>query len=129
MRVFLRSSSPQVLKSSNPQLSSLFSTQMIVSFAFNGLITAVPVFCSNSILAFFAMVPPSMAFLIWSLKLFGLFVSYISFVESSASIFRTSSLFVILSRKFSFFNPLNSLYSFAVFPDQVLYITSVNVAN
>ena len=46
--------------------------------------------------------------------------SDISLVDNSASMFNTSSLFVILSRRFSFLNPLNRLYSLEVMSDHDL---------
>ena len=50
----------------------------------------------------------------------GMVVSEIRVVESSASIFNTKSVFIILSRRFSFFSPLYCLYSFAVLSAHVL---------
>jgi hypothetical protein len=54
--------------------------------------------------------------------------SEIYFVESSASMFSTSSLLVILSRRFSFFSPLCCLYSFAVLSAHVFKIVQARAA-
>ncbi len=58
----------------------------------------------------------------------GFFFFDISVVVASASIFKTNSRFVILSRRFSFFKFLKSLYSLVLKPDQALVISSVKMA-
>lgn len=52
----------------------------------------------------------------------------ISFVEVSASIFKTNSVVLILSRRFSFFSPFRDLYCLVDIPAQALVISSVNIA-
>jgi hypothetical protein len=84
------------------------------SFAFIAVTTFLPVLASNSSLATFATVPPCIATFLLSSKFFGLVAAEISFVEASASMFKISSVLVILSRRFSFLKPFNTLYSLVV---------------
>ena len=62
-------------------------------------------------------------------NLWGFTASEISLVEASASIFKINSVLVMLSRRFSFFNPFSILYSLLVLSAQALVIISVRVAN
>ena len=76
--------------------------------------TFLPVFASNSFIATYAAFPPCFATFLLSSKVSGLVATYISFVEASASIFKISSVLVMLSLRFSFFKPLSILYSLVV---------------
>jgi hypothetical protein len=92
--------------------------QFLLSFAggkkFSPVTILLPVFASNSFLAFLATLPPCLAtFLLYS-KSFGLVAADMSFVDASASMFKINSVLVMLSRRFSFFKPFNTLYSLVV---------------
>ena len=108
-------------------LEFLFSFSAV--FAFTDVTTFLPVCVSNSNRATFATFPPRLAIFELSSKVSGFTVCEISLVEAYASILKISSVFVILSSRFSFFNPLRILYSLVVLPDQALVIMSVKVAN
>lgn len=76
----------------------------------------------------FATLPPSLATATFSRKVSGCLLLDNAVVVTSASIFKTSSMSVILSRKFSFFYPLSSLYSLTDNPLHALVISSVKMA-
>lgn len=83
-------------------------------------------------ISFFAMpaiCPPYPEIILLSVNVDGFLFFKISDVVASANIFRISSILVILSRRFSFFSPLNSLYSRVVIPAQACVMTSVRIAN
>ena len=82
---------------------------MLNFLAFLPVIIFLPVLLSISFLALPATLPPSTATYLFSGKSFGFFTFDISVVAVSASIFKTNSKLVILSRKFSFFKSLNFL--------------------
>src|ERR1017187_9225902 len=65
----------------------------------------------------------------WLQNLQGFTTAEISLVDASASMFKINSVLVMLSRRFSFFNPLRILYSFVVLSAHALVIISVSVAN
>src|SRR3989344_2809785 len=105
--------------------SFLFFKLLNLSF----VITLRPVFDSICLRAFPAILPPSLATLLLSSNPFGSRSWDISVVAVSASIFKTSSRFVILSRRFSFLRPFNFLYSFVLMPVHALVISFVRMAN
>lgn len=76
---------------------------------FLAVIILSPVCFSISNPAFLAAKPPFRATPLFSSSPFGFYFFDISVVDASANILRTNSKFVILSRKFSFLNPLNFL--------------------
>ena len=82
-----------------------------MSFAVCLEIADFPVFSSSSCRAFLAMAPPCCATFLLGSSPCGLVALEISVVDTSASILRTNSVFVILSRRLSFFSPLYALYS------------------
>jgi hypothetical protein len=94
-------------------------------FAFNVLTTFLPVFSSSSFLATCATLPPCFATFLLSSKSFGLTAYEISLVGASASIFKISSVLVMLSRRFSFLSPFRILYSLVVLSAHALMIISV----
>lgn len=100
--------------------SFLFSGLPFSPFAFCDVTTFFPVRDSSSFLATFATLPPCLATFLLSLKSLGLVATEISLVLASASIFKMSSVFVILSRRFSFFSPFSALYSLVVLSLQAL---------
>lgn len=88
----------------------------------------MPVLTSISCRALPAIAPPSRAAALLSSKPCGLTALEISVVEASASMFRTSSRFVILSRRFSFLRFLCRLYSETESQDQAFVISFVSMA-
>ncbi len=90
--------------------------------------TLSPVCFSISILAFFAAVPPALAIFLLFSNPRGFFFFDISVTDASASIFNTNSRLVILSLKFSFFNPLYLLYSLTLRSAHAMVISSVSIA-
>ena len=78
--------------------------------AFAGEMTLLPSYFSSSLRAFPAMLPPVLAIsLLWENPCGFAFLES-SVVETSASRLSASSVFVILSRRFSLCKPLNCLY-------------------
>ncbi len=71
---------------------------------------------------FLAMAPPCCATFLLGSSPCGLVALEISVVDTSASILRTNSVFVILSRRLSFFSPLYALYSPVSFQPMLLLI-------
>ena len=113
-----------------PLFSSLsfFVSSAGLSLALSGEITSPPISSSNRLRVSPANLPPRFA-----TERFSANVSGCSFFESvvvvtSASIFKTSSISVILSRRFSFLSPLSSLYSLTVRPLHAFVISSVSIA-
>jgi hypothetical protein len=94
----------------------IFSSFNILAFC--ALTIFLPVCCSIFFLVSPAISTPFYAIFLFSSNVLGLFSLLISVVVASANIFSTSSRFVILSRRFSFFNPLKFLYCLPVFPLQ-----------
>lgn len=86
------------------------------SMAFFGVITGFPVRFSMACRAFPAIFPPLLATCLFSSKVCGCSFFDISVVVASASMFKTNSKVVILSRRFSFFKPLKVLYCRVVMP-------------
>ena len=80
------------------------------------LTTFRPVLFSNSLNALPAMFPPSLATILLSSKPCGFSVLLISVVANSPNMLITNSALVMLSRRFSFFNPLIRLCSPVVIP-------------
>ena len=72
--------------------------------------------------------PPLRATAMFSENVLGAFCLEISVVVASASIFSTSSSVVMLSRRFSFFNPFRFLYWRVDIPDHAREISSVRMA-
>src|SRR5450759_1927901 len=97
--------------------------------AFCVLTTFFPVLASLSFLVLPAIVPPCLAIILFSSRLFGFFSLLISVVVASASIFKTNSRLVILSLRFSFFKFLCCLYCFTLLPLHAFVIMPVRVAN
>ena len=75
-----------------------------------------------------AILPPERATSTFSRKPSGAFCLEISVVVASASILRTNSSVVMLSRRFSFFKPLRFLYCRVFMPDHAFVISSVRIA-
>ena len=98
------------------------------TFALSETTTDCPNLFSNLSFATFAVFPPSFAISLLASKFFGSSFSEISFVVAYANIFKISSIFVILSLKFSFLSPLKFLYSLTLFPDHAFVISFVNIA-
>ena len=92
------------------------------------LTTFRPVRSSNSLKAFPAMLPPSLATVLLSSKPCGFSVLLISVVANSPNMLITSSALVMLSRRFSFFNPLIRLCSPVVMPKEASLISLVSIA-
>src|SRR3989344_4370283 len=114
---------------SNNHKWSYFSFKSFSLFAFFRVTIFLPVFDSISFLALPATVPPPLATFLFSGKFLGCLFCEISVVAVSASIFKTSSRLVILSRKFSFFKSFRFLYCLVVNPAHALDISLVKMAN
>jgi len=75
-----------------------------------------------------AIVPPWFAIVRLSSNVSGVFSLDISVVVASASMFKTNSRLLILSRRFSFLSSLNCLYCLVVSPHHAWVISSVSMA-
>ena len=122
------------VKYKNKRVYFLFSRSKSLSilfgkaFALSGLIADFPVLLSMFSRASFATFAPSKATSWLCSNPSGSFALPISDAEASAKILRASSIFVILSRRLSFFNPLKFLYCATVFPLHSLVIKLVRMA-
>ena len=105
-----------------------YLSNSFISFAVCLEIADFPVFSSNSLRAFRAIAPPCCTTFYWDSSPFGLVNLEISVVDTSASIFRTSSVFVILSRRLLLFKPLYALYSPVVIPAHAFVNSLVRIA-
>ena len=105
-----------------------YLSSSFMSFAVCLEIADFPVFSSSSCRAFLAMAPPCCATFLLGSSPCGLVALEISVVDTSASILRTNSVFVILSRRLSFFSPLYALYSPVVIPAHAFVNSLVRIA-
>ena len=92
------------------------------------VMTGTPVCRSIAFRASPATLPPERATSTFSRKPSGAFCLEISVVVASASMLRTNSNVVMLSRRFSFFKPLRFLYCRVFMPDHAFVISSVRIA-
>ena len=98
------------------------------STAFLDVITGFPVSASRACLAIPATRPPRRAMLWFSSKVVGFSSLDMSVVEVYASIFKISSVVLMLSRRFCFFKPFSFLYCCVFIPDQARVISLVKIA-
>ena len=98
------------------------------SEALSGEIILRPRPCSIFSRATLAALPPCLATRLFSFNPLGLYCLENSAVAASAKVLSANSKLVMLSRRFSFFNPLKCLYSRVVFSLQACVIISVNNA-
>ena len=105
------------------------TTKVFICAAFCAVITGAPVRSSRAFRATPATSPPCRATSILPENPSGLEALEISRVDASASIVKTNSVSLMLSRRFSFFSPLRFLYCRVVMPDHVRVISSVRIAN